>query len=97
MSTFAICMLVGVSLLGVSLGGVLLTRRLAAGREEYRYCRCRACQQKIRYAVSKIGKPAQCPRCQERFTLREELDDMPNGKRISVTLKRKKPIIGTRV
>lgn len=96
MNTFAICTVCG-GLLMVLVSVVVVFLRRQKAQEEYMHCRCPACQQKIRYALHKAGKPAQCPRCPERFNLPSDLDQpMASSQGMSVAIKRRKPI-GARI
>jgi hypothetical protein len=51
-------------------------RRTLLRKQQYQYCRCPDCGQKLRYLAAKAGRPALCPLCRRRLTLprrREEL------------------------
>jgi len=58
------------SVTGFLVGAGLWWLRFRALEPEcYIYFRCPECQQKLRIAEAKGGRPGQCPRCRRRWTL----------------------------
>jgi hypothetical protein len=68
MVTFAY-LLVALTVVGGAILAYRQFRPTSSTDECYSYCRCPACEQKIRFLSGKAGRPAQCPRCLECWTL----------------------------
>ena len=63
-------MVVAAVVIAASTAGVYLVRRGRQPKaEEMYHFRCPSCEQKLRYAASKAGRPAMCTRCTWRGDL----------------------------
>jgi hypothetical protein len=91
MDILTISIVGAVLVIGGLFSAIVLRRRLAANAP-HSHCRCPACDQKIRYLLSKAGKPVQCPRCPERFNLPTAQEQLSVNKNPSLTLKRSKSV-----
>jgi uncharacterized paraquat-inducible protein A len=63
-----------VAVLGVGATAILaaalyVVRGVQSAESEVHYCRCAECSQKVRYAASRAGREALCPRCRQKLTL----------------------------
>jgi hypothetical protein len=57
-------------LVGSGLGIYLYTCWSREPAEEpFQYFRCDQCQAKLRFKISKAGRPGMCPRCKQRWNL----------------------------
>jgi hypothetical protein len=63
----------------VVLAYVSYFKRVRAKEEEYLYTECGKCQQRLRYAESKVGRAGICPRCRRGLVFPPRAGEAPPG------------------